>query len=228
MKTEIIPAILAHKKKEFFERLDVARSLNKIVQIDLMDGAFVDSKSPTPLLSGNWFNEYLAIRHIETSFQLELHLMVTNPWKILNKWKDLGHIKRVIWHLETPIEHAELIYRTHELGFEAGLAINPETKLSHLIPFLEKSKNNGMVDSVLIMGVKPGYSGQKFQTTVLKKIRALRKNFPKLNIGVDGGVNQKTAGKIIFAGANILNASGAIFLADDPKKAYAELKMITV
>lgn len=225
MKPEIIPAILAKSKKEFFEKLDIASAFSKTVQIDIMDGLFVENRTPKALNDGRWFGEYVAYKEDESTPDVELHLMVMDPWKIIREWQEYPDLKRVIWHIELPLEHGELIEVVHGLEIEAGLAINPDTDLKSLFPFVsDKSHADERADETLIMGVVPGHSGQEFKPSVLKKISALRKKHKKIKIAVDGGINQKTAPKILKAGAGRLNAAGAIFLAPEAELAFRNLE----
>lgn len=223
MKHEVIPAILAQNKSEFFGKLDAAARFAKTVQIDVMDGVFVDNKTPRELNNGNWFSQYLLTHQGGKVPDIELHLMVMDPWRIIQDWKRFGQLKRVIWHVEVPIIHGDLIQIVHDLRLKAGLAINPKTSVDELKPDLSKTKSKATVDHILVMGVTPGRSGQRFKPSVLTKIKALRRKYPKLSIGVDGGVNLKNAPSMKHAGAIVLNAAGAIFLADNHKIAYAEL-----
>ncbi|MDD5726723.1 MAG: hypothetical protein PHC53_04980, partial [Patescibacteria group bacterium] len=170
---------------------------------------------------------------------------VMDPWLIMREWHEYDQLKRAIWHVEVPIEHGELIEVAHGLNLEVGLAINPKTPIKEIFPFINPTnirisnlrsaesrisryelRDTSFVDEVLVMGVIPGKSGQKFMPTTLKTIRALRRKFPKLNIGEDGGLSLKNAHGIIKAGANRLNAAGAIFLANDPSVAYHELQRL--
>jgi ribulose-phosphate 3-epimerase len=227
MKTEVIPAILTKKKSEFLSRIKIASKLSKTVQIDIMDGLFVDNETPTKLNDGSWYREYLTNngKHFPN---IELHLMVINPWEIIEHWKELTGVSRIIWHEELPLNHEEIIRAVHEIELEACLAINPDTDIKRLYPYIEKEpKKKGaqkyFVDSILVMGVVPGFSGQKFLSEALKTISTLHKKYPHLPISVDGGVNQETSKAIKNAGATRLCSAGAIFLADDPKSAYNNL-----
>jgi ribulose-phosphate 3-epimerase len=224
MKPEVIPAILAQSKKEFFNKLEIASTLSKTVQIDIMDGLLVKNKTPRDLNNGRWFAEYL-LNPREDVPSIELHLMVEDPWSIVREWHEYLEFKRAIWHVEVPIEHGELIEMVHEFNIEVGLAVSPSTPIKSVVPFISsKTKSNPeFVDEILVMGVKPGKSGQKLVPETLKKIRSLRQKFPKLNIGEDGGISLENTKTILRAGANRLNAAGAIFLAKDPKQAFQKL-----
>ena len=224
---EVIPAILTKKRQEFNERLDIARKFAKTVQIDIMDGAFVDNETPKKLNDGTWYTDYLAVRN-NPPFEIELHLMVLNPWEYVEAWKEIPGLKRIIWHEEIPLRHEELIKAVHDLGFEAYLAINPDTKLDRVYPYIQKGRSNTeakkyFADGILVMGVNPGFSGQPFLHIALEHISKLRKKYPHLPISVDGGVNLNTKKDLIKSGATRLCAAGAIFLADNPKKAYNKL-----
>ncbi|MBU2566373.1 hypothetical protein KKG46_02315 [Patescibacteria group bacterium] len=229
MKIEIVPAILIKNKKDFFNRLTTAGGFAKTVQIDIMDGIFVNNKTPKPLNNATWYAEYVLKNKEKIPIpEIELHLMVINPWKIIDKWKEFERVRRIIWHVETPIEHSEFISAIHHLDLQACLAINPHTPLSDLKPHIStkkinKKNNSSFIDSILVMDVVPGKGGQKFLPSVLKTIRTLHKKYPHLTIATDGGINQKTAKDVIKAGATRLNAGGSIFLADDPKLAYHTL-----
>jgi len=226
MNHEVVPAILAKTKKEFFDKLEIASQFAKTVQIDLMDGLFVDNKSSRDLLNGNWFVEYLLAHPENKMSRIELHLMVMDPWRVVTDWVRFEQLYRVIWHIEAPLQQGDLIQAIHALHLQAGLAINPKNNINELSTFVSATKNKASVDHILVMGVTPGWSGQRFKPSVIAKIKTLRRKYPKLSIGIDGGVSLKNAQTIIRAGANVLNAAGAIFLAEDSKQAYKELGKI--
>ena len=105
---------------------------------------------------------------------------------------------------------------------KAGVALNPATPLCMVEYVLEDC------DMVLLMSVNPGAPAQKFIPSTIEKIRRLREMADerglKLDIEVDGGVNEHTAPHCIAAGANILVAGNAVFSADDPKRMIRILK----
>lgn len=223
---EIIPAILTKKKSEFMSRMKTATKFANTVQIDIMDGLLVDNETPKKLNFGFWYKEFL--KDNKPPKNIELHLMVINPWEIIESWKELPGVSRVIWHVEVPIHHEEMIKAVHENGLKSCLALNPSTPINVLNPYIQteprkKDARKFYADSILVLGVEPGFSGQEFIPNVLKTITKLHKKYPHLPIAVDGGVNQETAQSIKKAGATRLCAAGAIFLADNPKSAYNNL-----
>lgn len=220
MKTKVVPAILAKSLGEFKDKLAFLSSQGfKVVQIDAMDGKFVKNKT---------FFDLTKIKTLRTNVEYELHLMVEKPEPIIKKWLSYSKAKRFIIHYEVfhkrKIEIYDIIQEIKAAKKEVGIAINPNTTISKVLEFLPN------IDQVLIMGVQPGFSGQKFQDKVLVKISDIRKHYPKLDIAVDGGVSEVTYPKIIKAGANILDVASLVFAYEhDPKglqKALKEIKKV--
>lgn len=218
MKTHIIPAILAKNEKDFEQKLRFVAGYSGIVQIDMMDGVFVKNKT---------FYNIKNIKAIRVPVTYELHMMIQYPEKVLDEWLKYTKVSRVIIHYEAfhkrKIEIYDILGRIKKARKEVGIAINPNTTISKVLEFLPT------LDQLLVMGVQPGWSGQKFQDKVLGKIKEIRKHYPKLHIAVDGGVNEGNYKKIIDAGANILN-SASMFLAyqekpQDLKKLLKEIRL---
>jgi ribulose-phosphate 3-epimerase len=193
MKVKIVPTILTQNFSDFKKRLKEVEAFFKLVQIDCADGRFVENKT---------FFDKSKVQSLKSKVNYELHLMVMEPLKEINKWVGFKKIKRVIFHFEAvknDKEILEIINFLHKKGIRAGLAINPGTKVEKVIKILP------LLDLLLVMGVNPGWGGQRISLKVVKsKVYKVRKMFPKLDIEVDGGVNLKNAGQIVKAGANIL------------------------
>lgn len=191
---EIIPAILEKDLKSVLEKIEIARSLGvKMVQLDVMDGLFVDNQSyGVP-------DHHLASCRMD----LEIHLMVNDSLAQMARWRRLRNVRRVIIHREA-LEEANLRQK-----FFLSFALNPDTPLWTIDEHLDR------VNHVLIMGVQPGWSGQEFKYFVLRKIVSLKKmTHRKFTIGVDGGVNRLTAPLIKHAGADILNVASFLWQGD--------------
>jgi len=107
-------------------------------------------------------------------------------------------------------------------GARAGLVLNPGTPVETLDYLYEE------VDMVLFMSVNPGFGGQAFIPSVLRKVERaageIQKRGLTVDIEVDGGVNDKNASSLISAGANVLVAGNAIFLAPDPAEMVKKLR----
>lgn len=202
---ELIPTLLAHTRDEFEHDLRVVEKFSPLAHIDVLDGSLVNTHA--------WADPDV-IGEMLSPIKYELHLMIENPQALLESWAVVPSVKRVLFHIEATPQPREVIEAIRFYGWQAGVAINPETPLS-AIAGLET-----YVDEVMFMTVHPGKSGAKFIPDVLKKISefaveaTLRENQKRLVIGVDGGVNEGTVGECIMAGATRLRAHHAIFGAD--------------
>lgn len=94
----------------------------------------------------------------------------------------------------------------------AGIALSPETQPDAIYPLVD----SGVIDTVLLLSVRPGFGGQKFMPEVLPKVEALRKRYPNINIEVDGGINLENAPLVAKAGANALVAGTTVFAGPKP------------
>lgn len=204
----VIPAILAKSQKEFEEKIKNIAPHADVIQIDVMDGVFVPNTT---------WAETEEIKKIRLPMQFEAHLMVQNPEAgAIEEWAKAGAF-RIIFHIEATKKAGECIRQIKKYKKEASLAINPKTPVLKIKSLLKK------IDYVLVMGVTPGFSGQKLQSVALQKIKQIRKLAPKIKIGVDGGVDKSNAKKLYAAGADNLNAASAIFKSKNIAKAIESL-----
>lgn len=203
--TKIVPAVLVKSKEEYLQRLGVIRQLTNRFQLDIIDGEYVDNKT-IELTEITRPNDLL----------MDVHLMVNEPTKYVEQ-AILLHANNIIIQLEgspNPIKHLERIKKS---GLNAGLAINPETELKKIKQFAE------ILDHVLIMGYPAGFAGQKLNTAVFEKLEEARGLFPAAEIGLDGGVSDTTAKKVLQAGFDVVNVNSLIFNDPDPLNAYSKL-----
>ncbi|MFA6466986.1 MAG: ribulose-phosphate 3-epimerase [Patescibacteria group bacterium] len=209
---KIIPSILVKNKAEFTKHWKHISHYFNYAQIDIMDGQFVKSKnSITPD----------DIKTLTKKHQLEIHLMVKDVKKYIAIWSQLKNVQKIIWHYEADknTQHIEALNKyLKDQEIKTGLVINPQTslaKIKSLIPHF---------DTIQIMAVTPGRQGQKFQSRVLTKIKNLRQQFPKLNIEVDGAINDQTFQAIVKAGANIVCPGSYLQNSKNIKASLAKLK----
>lgn len=176
------------------------------VQFDFMDGHFVPSRTVN--------DEDLA--SIPIKFKWEAHLMVENPAESFASFKRLGASK-VIFHYEATPSPEEVIRQARELSLAVGVALNPDTPISSVLPLVNK------LDSILFMTVVPGFYGSKFQPQVMEKIAEFRGKDSTFDIGVDGGINATNVAMVASAGVNDICVGSAIFLQPSPAESYHRL-----
>lgn len=212
---QIIPAILATTEKEYSKFTDKVNSSSLTgidwIHIDYMDNKFVQNKSIGP--------DIIAKCKPESSLKIEAHLMVINPFEWLDQLRS-ADVSRVISHIEVgEREIRSFIDKAKTLNLKVGLAINPETPVSALEPFLDE------VDTVLVMGVHPGFQGQKFIPETLEKIIELssRRSLSHFKIGVDGGISEENARQVVEAGADYLVIGSNLFKYDNLKEGLEKI-----
>ncbi|MBR5649861.1 ribulose-phosphate 3-epimerase [Pseudobutyrivibrio sp.] len=193
--------------KEQLELIDEAGA--QYVHFDVMDGVFVPSISfGLPVLR--------TIRKY-TDRLFDVHLMIVDPERYVKEFAGAG-ADIITVHAEACKHLDATIDLIKSCGVMAGVAINPATPLTEIMHVLEK------VDMVLIMTVNPGFGGQSMIPYTLDKVRELsvlaRQKKLKIDIEVDGGINNNTIDDVLDAGANIIVAGSAVFNGD--VKANAE------
>lgn len=180
------------------------------LHLDVMDGHFVPNLTFGPLIVDS-------IRRL-TDLHLETHLMISNPDKYLVQFIEAGS-DTVIFHLEasTDIERDINIIKSNDVL--AGIAINPDTKVEKIIPYLDD------IDYVLVMSVFPGFGGQSFIEDTLLTMEQLVeiRNGRKYLVGVDGGINTNIIRKVYETGIDITIVGSNLFGANDFQSRYIEL-----
>ena len=142
--------------------------------------------------------------------------MVQNPENYLKNLRRAG-AQKVIFHYEATSSPLEVISLARELGLMVGLATNPDTPISAILPLTDK------VDSVLFLSVHPGFYSQKFIPEVLDKIREFGSICPSMETGIDGGIKESNIARVAQAGADFIYIGSAIFLQEQPEESYRRL-----
>ena len=181
--------------------------------LDVMDGIFVPNISfGMPVVK--------AIRKM-TSKPLDVHLMITQPERYIEKFIDLGS-DIISFHIEATNKLEENISTIKSKNVKVGIAINPDTPIGDLKDIISK------IDLVCLMGVHPGFAGQKFIENTfdrLKQLKALIKDSnSKALIEVDGGVNENNYMDLKSLGADVLVAGSYIFNSEDYDVVIKKLK----
>jgi ribulose-phosphate 3-epimerase len=170
------------------------------IHLDVIDGHFVGNITMGPVVIG-------ALRPHAT-LPFHSHLMISEPLRHVEAFVDAGS-DVVAFHVEAQDEPGTVIDAIHRAGRGAGLALNPETPASAVLPYLER------LELLLVMTVHPGWGGQPFMAEVLPKLAALRSEAERrgldLAIGVDGGINLESIGSAHAAGGDVLVAGNALY-----------------
>ncbi len=186
-----------------------------IIHCDIMDGQFVPNITFGPFI-------VKTIRKL-TRLPIDVHLMIKNPDNYISHFVDAG-ANFISVHFEEVIHLNRTINQIKELGVKAGVVVNPSTPVSSLTDIVE------FVDFVLIMSVNPGFGGQKFIGSSIKKIQDcnnLKSNLSlNFQIEVDGGINKENLKDVIIAGADIVVAGASIFNSDNISASVTEFKDI--
>ncbi|MDO5453591.1 MAG: ribulose-phosphate 3-epimerase [Corynebacterium sp.] len=183
------------------------------VHVDIMDGHFVPNLSFGPDVTA-------AVDKL-TDLELDVHLMIEEPEKWVERYIDAG-ADTIIFHVEAVDDHVGLARSLREKGVKAGFCVKPGTPVE---PYLDDLAE---FDEVLVMSVEPGFGGQSFMPEMLDKVRTLRKRIDAegldVVIEIDGGINVENIGQAAAAGVDAFVAGSAVYKAEDPSAAVAELR----
>jgi len=210
-KIQIVPSILTDNPKCLKDMLRTSELFTDFVQIDIMDGIFVPSKSISSI----------DILEAKTRLKWEAHLMVSNPESYVDCFARAG-AQQIIFHYEALESHKLLTDFIHRSGLKAGIAINPNTPIAVLDPLID------IIDSVLFMSVIPGFYGSKFIPEVLNKITAFRKKYPLMHTEIDGGIKENNIAAVVQTGVNSICIGSAIFHQQNPAQSYRRLEQLCI
>lgn len=208
----VAPSILAADFARLAQDVGRVESVVDLLHVDVMDGHFVPNISLGPPV----------IRSLAaaTDLYLDCHLMITDPVRYLGPIAESG-ANGVSAHIEAIPDPGPFFDLATDLGLDAGLAINPDTPVASVEPFLDRCS------LVLVMSVHPGFGGQAFIEDVLSKVARLREIIDSgalaTDIQVDGGIDTTSVGPVRDAGADILVAGTSVFGTDDPAAAVKDL-----
>ena len=216
MSVKVSPSILAADFANLsLECSKIDKSNADWFHLDVMDGLFVPNISfGMPVVK--------TIRQL-TKKPLDVHLMIVEPEKYITEFINLGS-DIITVHIEATNNLNQIINKIHESSLKAGIAINPETPISELKEYIKR------VDLICLMGVNPGFAGQKFIESTYDKISDVREMIdainPSIRLEVDGGINLENIGKAAKCGADTFVAGSAIFNSKNYTSTISQMREI--
>jgi len=222
--TNIIPAVMPQNYKDLVEKIEKIPKTLKKVQIDVMDGRFVKSRSwPYNKDERGHFEKILMQEEgfpYWEDFDFSIDLMVADPKEEVERWI-LAGANEVIIHIESLKQDGlEYIKNLKEEGvIGIGMAIAPYTPIEELDKYIP------YIDLVQFMGIENvGYQGEPFATRVLGKIKDFREKYTDMEVSIDGGVGFDTAKDLVESGVDTLVSGSVLFNAVNMKETIERLK----
>ena len=205
---KIAPSILSADFSRLGEELKTVEEAGADwIHVDVMDGHFVPNITIGPMVVE-------AVRK-STKLPLDVHLMIEDPDFYIPYFIKAG-ADIITVHAEVCKHLQRTIRAIKEQKKTAGVVLNPATSLSAIDNILDE------VDLVLLMSVNPGFGGQEFIPSTVKKVEKLKRMINdaklKVDIEIDGGIKPENAVDVIKAGANILVAGSSVFKSKDYKR----------
>ena len=198
-KIKIAPSILSADFSKLADEIKaIERAGADLIHIDVMDGHFVNNITFGPVL-------IKSIRDV-TELPFDVHLMINPAHNFIKDFVESGS-DTISIHIEIPENIQATIDLIKSFKKKVGLAINPDTDIKKLVPYLDS------IDQIIIMSVYPGFAGQSFIENTIDRISSVKKMIEhrQIEIEVDGGINSLVSGRCIDAGSAILVAGSAVF-----------------
>ena len=211
---KIAPSILSADFSKLGEEIhNIEKAGADYIHIDVMDGSFVPN-----ITIGN---EVIKSLRSKTQLPFDVHLMINNPDAHIKAFADSG-ADIITIHAEASIHLDRSLALIKSFNKKVGVSLVPSTHEDSIDYILDQ------LDLILIMTVNPGFGGQKFLTSQLKKIENIRKKIEKsgkkIELEVDGGINDQTSRIAIEAGADVLVSGSYIFGSGNYQQAIFDLK----
>ena len=210
----IAPSMLSSNFGRLIDEIELINKSNADwFHLDVMDGVFVPNIT--------FGSPVLDVFKYHAKKPLDIHLMIVNPENYIDKFSSYNPDIITI-HMEAVNDISAVLKKIKNLNIKAGLAINPDTPIKHLEPYINE------IDMVCLMGVFPGFSGQKFINKTNSRLRDLKNLIEskksKVLIQIDGGVDLSNVKELSRLGADILVSGSCIFKSKNPSKIIDSLK----
>ena len=211
---KIAPSILSADFSRLGEEVKaVEQAGGDVIHVDVMDGHFVPNITIGPLV-------VQGLKKL-TSLPLDVHLMIEEPGRYIEAFAQAGS-DWITVHVEVCSHLKQMIKKIRQLNVRPGIVLKPATSLKTIYPVLDE------IDLVLIMSVNPGFGGQSFIPSTLKKIERLRKiidqNHYPLEIEVDGGIKIDNIREVSRSGGNIFVVGTGIFKTENYEETIRKLR----
>lgn len=211
LSASILSADFAH----LADQVKLVEPYAEVIHIDVMDAHFVPPLTIGPVVVAS-------LRPV-TGRVFHGHLMVEAPEGLFDDLAEAG-LDVVSFHHEAVADPAPVIAKARGTGMRVGMTLNMETPVDAIFPYLDE------LDDVMLMSIKPGWSGQVLDPEVYPRLESVRAEVDRRGLAtaveLDGGVKVDNAQRAIDAGATVLVAASAIFQAPDPAAAARELAAI--
>ena len=208
LSASILSADFAH----LADQVKLVEPYAEVIHIDVMDAHFVPPLTIGPVVVAS-------LRPV-TGRVFHGHLMVEAPEGLFDDLAEAG-LDVVSFHREAVADPAPVIAKARGTGMRVGMTLNMETRVDAIFPYLDE------LDDVMLMSIKPGWSGQVLDPEVYPRLESVRAEVDRRGLAtaveLDGGVKVDNAQRAIDAGATVLVAASAIFQAPDPAAAAREL-----
>ncbi|HET7528791.1 MAG TPA: hypothetical protein VFJ84_00995 [Candidatus Saccharimonadales bacterium] len=204
----VCPTILADTADDYRRQMEKVAGFAERIQIDLSDGEFAVNKTVGP--EDAWW---------PAGVKADFHLMYKNPSQAIEKL--LEHRPHmIIVHAESAGSFTSITHRLKSLHIKVGVALLPPTAPDVIVPALS------YIDHVMIFSGSLGHFGGHANLDLLHKIKEIKQHNPNLEIGWDGGINERNISQLAFGGVDVFDVGGYIQQAEDPHKAYLRLARI--
>lgn len=198
----VCPTVTAYDPHEFRQQMERLAPFAKRIHIDMMDGDFAPTVSPS--LEQIWWPH---------AVKADIHLMYRRPMDHLRQLKKLRpHM--VIVHNEADVHHMHFAGELHKEGILAGLAVLQDTPIEHAYQIMHS------FDMILVFSGQLGFHGGKADLELLDKVKKIKSHHPDAEIAWDGGINDHNVTQLSQAGVTVFNVGGFINAAEVPEQNY--------